>query len=145
MILFSFCPHPLKNEAACSSLTLIWPEVWLLPSLRPRGQRVSRNLRSLLFVHTYKISVCARMHMCVRQGDLVWGVQVPHCICLEGLRTAGRCHSSPATRVLRIERRLLALGISTFTHGGIVFPTPLSQMCYVFACACAYVCMYVHQ
>lgn len=84
MILFSFCPQLLKNEAACSSLTLIWPEVWLLPSLRPRGQRVSRNLRSLLFVHTYKISVCARMHMCVHQGDLVWGVQVSFLSCYKG-------------------------------------------------------------
>lgn len=81
--------------------------------------------------------------MCVcASGWLGVGVQVPHCICLEGVRTAGRSHFSPTIRVLRIELRLLALGRSTFSHGGIIFPTPF-QKCVM--CLHVHVCMYVHQ
>lgn len=46
------------NKAACRSLGAsgIWPEVWPRPSLR--GQRVPRNLKMLLFVVAYKITLC---------------------------------------------------------------------------------------
>lgn len=57
VILFSFCPHLFKNKVVCNSLVVSW--IWSLPSPSPRGQRLWKNPKILLFVLAYKVIVCA--------------------------------------------------------------------------------------
>lgn len=130
-MLFSLCPHPFKNKATCSSwvASWIWPELWLLPRPCPRGPRVHRNLKFLLFILTYKITLCVCRGVCQ--------MQVSQCTCLEGLRTAGRSHFSPTTGGLRIELRLLG---NKHPYPLRHLSNPLLKMCSVFACASAHAC-----
>lgn len=57
VILFSFCPHLFKNKVVCNSLVVSW--IWSLPSPSPRGQRLWKNPKILLFVLAYTVIVCA--------------------------------------------------------------------------------------
>lgn len=77
------------------------------------------------------------------------GMQVPYCVCLEGLRRADRSQFSLSTGVLRFQHRLLGVGtdsLYSLSHLG----TPLFKMCCVYAglCICRvqmHECVYVQQ
>lgn len=76
-------------------------------------------------------------------------MQVPYCVCLEGLRRADRSQFSLTTGVLSIELRLLGVATDSLyplSHLG----TRLLKMCCVYAglCVCwvcVHECVYVHQ
>lgn len=116
----------------------IWPEVWLLPSLSPRGQRVSRNLKILLFVHTYKISVYACVCVCIR---VAWcgGAGAT-------LHMSWRCKDSWQESFLSYYKGpqdwtpIVSLGKKYLFPWRHRLSNPLSKVCYVFACARVYVC-----
>lgn len=128
VILFLFCPHLFKNKVVCSPLVAswIWPVVWPLLSPSPRGQRLWKNPKVLLFVLAYKVIVRA----CVGGVGCSSVMQ-----CLEGLRIADRSQCSPTTGILSIELRLLGVG-TTSLYPLNNLAIPLFKMCYVYAGLC---------